>query len=218
MIELRRRTNTSNSLLPTEYQQVEYVRATNTNDYQAYLVLDYYPSSLTDEIILDTIIPATGPSQQGIRQYPIGYDFRIGNGSVNARVMCGFGKNTWYDNDNRYAFLLGQRASIRMNKNGAYANYNGIEYTMIQWNTVGVTSEIPFHLFTEYDTYIKGIRKQCEWYVYHFKVIRDGIDLMELIPCYRKDNKEIGMYDIVNRRFLTNDGTGKFYAGPDIIG
>lgn len=37
-----------------------------------------------------------------------------------------------------------------------------------------------------------------------------------LIPCYRKSDSVAGMYDNVNNRFLTNQGTGTFVVGSDV--
>lgn len=37
-----------------------------------------------------------------------------------------------------------------------------------------------------------------------------------LIPCKRKSDNKPGMYDTINRRFLTNIGTGEFTCGPNI--
>lgn len=40
--------------------------------------------------------------------------------------------------------------------------------------------------------------------------------IADLIPCYRKADSVIGMYDNVNNRFLTNQGTGIFTVGSDV--
>lgn len=45
----------------------------------------------------------------------------------------------------------------------------------------------------------------------YFKI--DGV--MELIPCYRNSDDEIGMYDILNNVFYTNAGAGTFTKGDD---
>lgn len=46
----------------------------------------------------------------------------------------------------------------------------------------------------------------------------NGIDESELklVPCYRKSDNEIGMYDMFSGNFYTNAGTGKFSKGSDI--
>lgn len=39
---------------------------------------------------------------------------------------------------------------------------------------------------------------------------------MQLIPCYRKSDDVIGMYDLVEKKFFTNAGSGTFEKGGDI--
>ena len=38
------------------------------------------------------------------------------------------------------------------------------------------------------------------------------------MPCYKKSNHEVGLYDMVTKKFYANLGTGVFVAGPDVIG
>lgn len=40
--------------------------------------------------------------------------------------------------------------------------------------------------------------------------------ICNLIPCYRKSDGEIGMYDLARKCFLTNIGTGTFTKGDDV--
>lgn len=47
----------------------------------------------------------------------------------------------------------------------------------------------------------------------YFSHKKNGVLVQELIPAKRNSDDEIGMYDTVNNRFLTNDGTDTFVAG-----
>jgi hypothetical protein len=49
-------------------------------------------------------------------------------------------------------------------------------------------------------------------------IVRDIYDnkVLDLIPCYRKSDGTIGMYDIVNEVFYTNDGSGVFLKGENV--
>ena len=48
-------------------------------------------------------------------------------------------------------------------------------------------------------------------------IIYDGDTLLrDLVPCYRKSDNVIGMYDIVNDVFYTNAGTGTFIKGNNV--
>lgn len=50
---------------------------------------------------------------------------------------------------------------------------------------------------------------------FSFVLYDNNEEVLNLFPCYRKSDGKPGMYDIVNRRFYTNDGTGEFIVGPD---
>ena len=53
--------------------------------------------------------------------------------------------------------------------------------------------------------------------VYYFKYYDKNDTLIcDLIPCYRKSDGVIGMYDIVRKQFLTNKGSGSFTKGADV--
>lgn len=40
--------------------------------------------------------------------------------------------------------------------------------------------------------------------------------LRDMVPCYRKSDNVIGMYDLVSQTFFTNAGTGVFTVGEDV--
>lgn len=52
--------------------------------------------------------------------------------------------------------------------------------------------------------------------IYAYSVQYGNELLQDFIPCYRKSDGEIGMYDTVSRTFYTNAGTGTLTKGADI--
>ena len=50
----------------------------------------------------------------------------------------------------------------------------------------------------------------------YFQIYDNGNLVTDLVPCYRKADGEIGMYDRVQRAFRTNVGTGAFTKGADV--
>lgn len=52
--------------------------------------------------------------------------------------------------------------------------------------------------------------------VYGFKIYDADVLISNLIPCRRKSDSVLGMYDTVSRHFFTNAGTGDFIAGADV--
>lgn len=49
--------------------------------------------------------------------------------------------------------------------------------------------------------------------IYSCQISQDGILIRDFIPCFRKNDMEFGMFDMVNKIFYQNIGTGKFF-GP----
>lgn len=62
------------------------------------------------------------------------------------------------------------------------------------------------------------IKYFSEGKMYYFRKYNNNNELlMYLIPCYRKADNVIGMYDLVNGVFYTNQGTGTFLKGNNVI-
>lgn len=54
------------------------------------------------------------------------------------------------------------------------------------------------------------------WGVIHF-FNNDGTEVHTFVPCYRKSDNVVGMYDTVSNTFYTNSGTGTFLKGADVL-
>lgn len=54
--------------------------------------------------------------------------------------------------------------------------------------------------------------------IYSTKITHNGSLVRDLVPCYRKADGAIGLYDIVNDGFYGNAGTGTFTKGADVGG
>lgn len=53
--------------------------------------------------------------------------------------------------------------------------------------------------------------------IYYWKCKKDGVLVADFVPCYRKSDSEVGMYDLVSGTFFTNQGSGEFLAGVSIL-
>ena len=51
---------------------------------------------------------------------------------------------------------------------------------------------------------------------YYLRIYIDDELVRDCIPCYRKSDGEIGMYDFVSNSFFTNAGSGTFEKGDDV--
>lgn len=52
--------------------------------------------------------------------------------------------------------------------------------------------------------------------IYSLQIIENGSMVRDFVPCYRKADNEIGMFDLVSNTFFTNAGTGTFTKGADV--
>ena len=52
--------------------------------------------------------------------------------------------------------------------------------------------------------------------LWSFKIWDNNVLVRDYVPCYRKEDNVVGMYDIVNDVFYTNLGTGEFLKGSDV--
>jgi hypothetical protein len=55
----------------------------------------------------------------------------------------------------------------------------------------------------------------CACRLYGLTIYHYDNKVHELIPCYRKSDGVIGLYDAAGGKFYTNEGTGSFTKGPD---
>ena len=52
--------------------------------------------------------------------------------------------------------------------------------------------------------------------LYHFLLELNGVKMLDVVPCYRRSDGVVGLYDIVSNSFLTNAGTGEFTKGENV--
>ena len=86
--------------------------------------------------------------------------------------------------------------------------------------TIGATSLTPNdsrHIFlfarcSQNNTVERVSDTQMQW----FKIYKNGTLVCDLVPCYRKSDNVVGMYDLVQRVFRTNIGTGSFTKGGNV--
>lgn len=82
----------------------------------------------------------------------------------------------------------------------------------------GQSITLAFRIFGVY-AYVSGT---YNWYdgakqkVAYFKILDGTTAVREFIPCYRKADGVIGMWDRVTKAFFVNGGTGTFVKGSDV--
>ena len=229
------------SVLPDEYQGVEYIF--NENGTQ-YIDVNIYPDSNTTifmDYILTRYLASRGDYFFGcsIRGYEgsyqsgslIYYGYGLGyyTASSGRNTMGEFGKTPdWTTITNSdYIPTANTRTTLLFNAPGGkfYKDdvlIDTIEKTFSNTNLYynsGKTVKPKLYLFAnQYNTNgvapsINIARESLK--LCKFSVWQNNVLVRDMYPCYHKTNNTIGMYDIINNVFYTNAGSGIFTKGPD---
>lgn len=211
-------TVTEAPLLPTEYQQVEYIKATGTQHIITDLKVDSRDSTGSNSVRLYTV--------------DIDFQFDEWQSSYATNIMAGFGATAglWIGYANAVTNIAMGTSS------GNYFSGDPTERHQYHWkseNGYGVwTRDDSASISRAFATSAFGERDFDLFYLkvasgtqnnFHFngklyscKVFKSGVAVLDLYPCYRKNDGEIGLYDVVNNRFYTNNGSGTFLKGADV--
>lgn len=186
------------SQLPTEYQEVEYLRS----DGGQHIELDYIPNQNT-KVKIDFMATNTDCAIFGSRIDYNNAAFTLYWSKTNsAAIEIG---SSFYSlgslaDSNRHLVEMSNTAFIM---DGS---------TVHTYSTGNFKPNAKFRLFhsggTDSLAKMQGDIYSCE--------ISEGYDLMCcLVACYRKADNEAGVYDIVNKVFYTNAGSGVFTVGAN---
>lgn len=190
--------------LPAEYQEVEYIQTPG----QCKLDTQYNPTEKT-RIVAD--MQETSQNSYP-RIFANGQLTGVGNIVMefeSGRLFVKFGMSASYNQTNTYRDL--QRHKYEIDGNIAY-----IDGTQVASTSAGTfTSNSSIGIFsspsnTAYMDYFIG---KC----FGFVIYEDGTKVRDYIPCYRKSDGVIGLYDIVNDGFIINSGPGTLSKGADVL-
>lgn len=183
-------------ILPEEYQQVEYIESTGAQ-------------------YIDTGINATQNTKievAGCRTQEVANSSWIGGNNIKLILpVVSNGTFAYFLNplnlENVPVKSYNEKNIASLDKN--YYNLNGTNYNVNYTGTITDDQTIKTSGFSNAisDIYPSYIRL---WYL---KVFENNTLIFNGIPCYRKSDNVIGMYDLVTNTFFTNAGTGTFLKG-----
>ena len=199
--------------LPSEYQQIDYIYAPSGNG--AYIDLGIqYAHGCTFEIgwvYTDNNIQIFGATDTtGTYRCLLSahFDNRPGSsyyGTSNNQFI-----NIFYpQNDTTIGKLIKQKVVYKSGNNQGYTEDldtgEKISFTIQDYT-------ISNNLYLLGQNYKGNYRGNGLKQISYFKYWDNNENLLrDMIPCYRKSDNVIGMYDKVSNTFLTNAGTGTFY-------
>lgn len=196
--------------LPSEYQEVEYIK----NEIGAYINTGYYLTGKCD-IVIDFIpIKSSYSDNYGNAlgyyhgssysdNFNLNIPVKISSNPVTPTVRFDRQSYNWSSN----YLISGNRYTITFGKSGIIVNGTSRK----TFNSYDFTCSDACYIFKA-----NGSGTGIEQKIYSFKIYKNNVLEMDLVPCYRKSDTEIGFYDIVNNQFYINAGTETFTKGADV--
>lgn len=197
--------------LPAEYQEVEYIESTGTQ----YIDTGVYPDEFSFSQIEVAYTDVT-TQQMVCGAYSSGVTRSVWVEGIHNQ------KYSWQYPSNSSGWIVyssitpvaNQKISSCASRGFAgYAVNN--DFKRISGVDTASSHSVSLALFgSNWGTEVKFL---CQAKLYSCQFY-SGIDtkVAHFIPCYRKSDNEIGMYDIIRNQFFTNAGTGTFLKGGDV--
>ena len=194
------------SRLPVGYQEVEYLEGSGTQ----YIVVgavtftDYEIDVVFNNFGVSNTSPACGGSGQ------------------NTVLQLGFKNTTDYqnkivyrENSTIYAGnkFINEKISLKYND----ASHQVVEDDVVIHNSATQNYSGNFCLFCGKSTLGQG--NIMSGRIFSCMVINKSTDaaVYNFVPCYRTSDNVAGFYDLANDVFMTNNGTGNFGVGADVL-
>ena len=200
--------NSIQGKLPDTYQEVEYIENTGTQYIDTEFTPDYtknieikivFEPTVSDSryCLLSNFAVADNLSLE-VKENKGRVYSSIGNSDSTIGTVSTSTKNTYLFNYD----VINKKYTLTVNNQSVNGNINA---TGISGGSmlVFVDQSKRFYLF----------RNSIK--IYNLKISENGILIRNFIPCYRKSDNEIGLYDIVNNVFYTNQGTEEFLKGSN---
>ena len=201
---LRRRALTDDACkleLPKEFQKVTYIESTGTQSIDT-------GYNVNQNTSFDCVFQLTAVQND-----------RMLLGARPRYISDGNPGNAYYQiylNDNLFITQLGLPAEGYKVKQDLSKHYVKRTPTYLLFDGTYISQEYSnieslgsnLWLFSRY----KNVRN-CKARIYKFDISENDVLVRSYIPCYRKSDNAIGMYDLINDVFHTNSGSGEFIYG-----
>ena len=196
--------------LPSGYQEVEWIESTGQQYIDTGFILYKSNGFLIDFVPENDVTTTNAPNY---------INAGGAGGTSNTRLGINCYKRT--DNGELQFFSWYVDPKITKNQRASLAVINRIIYypdgTTREMNITETNpTSSSMILFAAYNQDLTQIYRFSKMKLYNLKLYNSTDVVRDYIPCYRKSDGEIGLYELIEGRFLTNQGTGTFNKGLDI--
>lgn len=201
-----------------QYQRVEYIESAEEGTYP-YIITDIYADNSTGAEVIASFSAMADRIPLGSRQdggatrfyvaYPLStsscyYGFNIGSS-----ISCSTKVNTVYRLQTNF---MNSRQAIIYEENGTRKAFGSFTQTLSKHT-------VPIAIFGYNSAASGAVTSKREYKLYSARISKGFDVIREYIPCYRKSDGVVGLYEKFTGQFLTNadaDGGSAFTKGSDI--
>lgn len=185
--------------IPQTYTPLEYIEGTGTQ----YINTGITPTQNTSFSFGVYMKEITGACIIGCNTGNDNNDFRIFN--YNGQIYWDIQTSRLIGVTN--SFPINQKFEFEVGNN--YVKKNGT--TILTGTTISsFTGDCPIQILRDNPT---GSSTCAKGKVYYLKIYNSGTLVRNMLPC-KNESGIVGMYDIIEKKFYNNNGTGTFIAGP----
>lgn len=196
-------TQGSGSNLPAEYQEVEYLSSTGTQ----YINTGFTPNSDNVRLNFDVSFNSTADQRFcGSNKVVVAM-----SGSYTGTLAIRKG-GQWVEGGWSETITTNTKTNFDISISSSQTIVKKDDVTMATYSSGdSLSGDNTFLLFVSR----YAPRNYLYGNLYSFKIYAENVLVRDYVPCYRKSDNVIGMYDLANGVFYTNAGTGTFAKGND---
>lgn len=183
------------------YIQLDYIESTGTQ----YIDTGYIPTINTDIKTRASVKYNSGSTPVAL------FGYLSGNDPYN-RYAVQYHKDTVYVAKGKTEGIISTIDYTKMcdiETKGSKYIYDGNVISIAPLD-FSVPNKLSIVLFARRTT---NVNRQSKSKIEFFKIYENGALVMDLIPCIRKSDGVVCMYDLISNSFFENEGTGSFIAG-----
>lgn len=184
-----------------EYQKVEYIESHGAE----YINTGYVPTSISEITSITAFTIYTNSQYIGVLQQ-VSPSYARWHFDTNSNFIevwrQGTGADVTISYDNKFHEFYLSDSLVKIDDIHSHTPYRTFQTTL------------PFCLFARMRE--SGTANFANARQKDFIAKEGGVEVMHLVPCYRKSDGVIGMLDEVSGTFFTNEGGGAFTKGADV--
>lgn len=200
-----------------QYQRVEYIESAVSGTYP-YIITDFYADNEAGVEVVASFPTILDAVPMGSRQDSGGTRFYVAYQLADKRIYYGFGTGHTVD----LSASVPINTIMRMHTNflnsrlvGVYLA-DGTRRTSAAISSTIEPHTIPVAIFGYNHGETGAVTAKREFKLYSARCSRGHEVVREYIPCYRKSDGVVGLYEKFTRQFVTAEADGVFAKGADV--